>query len=91
MKSHIDWNEIVPRLPAGLQQTLYLEAVGLVTNGAASAPNGARRKIRRWTPKQKASALKYLKRHTAAETARHYDISSGLLHTWIQKAKEQGK
>lgn len=48
MKSHIDWNEIVPRLPVGLQQTLYLEAVKMVSNGLTRTAEEKREYARRY-------------------------------------------
>lgn len=71
MKSHIDWNEIVPRLPVGLQQTLYLEAVKMVSNGATSDDPAERKRAysREWYHKNK---HRYKKVYIGSGTARKW-------------------
>lgn len=64
MKSHIDWNELVPRLPPGLQQTLYLEAVKMVTNGGALDDMAERKRAYArawWRANKKRYSRKYKK------------------------------
>jgi hypothetical protein len=86
MKSQIDWNEIIPKLGEGLQQTLYLEAVRLITSGAQGRANGtapasgesALERKRRWARewyRANRGKFKAARRRSYADSKRVYDNS----------------
>lgn len=96
MQSRIDWNEIVPRLDAGLRQTLYLEAVKLISERGESRVKYQRdyqaeyyrrtkktiKRHRTWTPAAKRRVVEYYKQHGWTATIDKYDISSSMIGRW---------
>lgn len=98
MKSQIDWNEIVPRLAAGLQQTLFLEAVKLVTSRAEKKRDYAREYYRRqqspnfkprhvtrrrlWTEAKKRRVVADYEAHGYTAALDKHRISGSMLNRW---------
>lgn len=101
MKSQIDWNEIVPRLGAGLQQTLYLEAVKLITNREEHKRDYAREYYRRskspafkarriksrrlWTDAMKRRVVAMYGAEGYTATCSKHRISGSMLNRWLKE------
>ena len=92
MKSQIDWNEVVLKLSPGLQQTLYLEAVKIISEESRAelrkrsgrGPNGAYLS----TPAQRDYARDYMRRRRA-NGARLTNRKVGKPRHWTDEKKAE--
>ena len=104
MKSKIDWNEIVPRLGVGLQQTLYLEAVKMISARREAARDYQREYARRqgipapekgsrrvWTAAMKRRVIAYYRVNGYTQALLKHRISGSMLNRWREEFPGRGR